>query len=73
MDDVTALYACSGTEVYDVIRCADGLFVMFDDNDRIADIAHAAERIQQFAVVPLVQADAGFIQNIDPPLSSDPT
>ena len=41
-----------------------GLFVVLDHNDGVAQIAELRERVQQALVVARVQADAGFIEDI---------
>jgi hypothetical protein len=38
-----------------VVGGADRLLVVLDDDDRVADVAHALERVEQPAVVALVQ------------------
>ncbi len=38
---------------------------MLDDNDGVAEIAQATQGFQQAMVVALVQADAGFIQDVE--------
>ena len=46
------------------IRRADSIFVMFDHNNGIADIAQAVKSFEQTVVIALVQADRRFVQNI---------
>ena len=52
------------TDVHDIIRRADGVFVMFHHDERIAEIAQPLQRRKQFFVVALVQPDARFVENI---------
>ena len=47
-----------------MVSSANSLFIMFYDNHRVADIAQVSEGVQQPLVVPLVQANGGFIKNI---------
>jgi len=58
---------CAGTEVHDPVRRAHGPLVMLDDDDRVTQIAQPSERLQEPVVVALVQADAGFVQDIQDP------
>ena len=41
------------------------LFIMFDDDDRIAKVTQSDQRIQQTGIVALVQADGRFIKHIE--------
>ena len=41
-----------------------GIFIVFNDNQRIAEIAQTFERGKQFIVVALVQADGRLVENI---------
>ena len=38
---------------------------MFDDDQRVAQIAQAFERLEQACVVALVQADGGFVEDVE--------
>ena len=60
----TAVNTCARTEIQNVIRRANCVGIMLDDENRVAQIAQAFKRGEQAVVVALVQADAGFIQNI---------
>ncbi|MOA57273.1 hypothetical protein D3C78_1814220 [compost metagenome] len=44
-------------DIDDIIGRQNGVFVMFDHDDSIADIAQMFQRIEQAGVVALVQAD----------------
>ena len=55
----------AGAEIEDVIRGADGVFVVLDDDDGIAEIAQPAERADEPVVVALVQADARLIEHVE--------
>ena len=59
-----ALFAGAGPHVHQIIGGADGVFVVFDDNHRVADVAQAGEGGKQSVVVALVEADGGFVQHI---------
>src|SRR6478735_5490735 len=49
--------AGAGPEIDDVVGRADGFFIVLDHHDRVAKVAQARQRCEQFAVVALMQAD----------------
>ena len=51
--------------VDEVVGGADGLLVMLDHEDGVAEIAQALQRHQQPLVVALMQADGGLVQHIE--------
>ena len=61
---VAAVFACAGAHIDDEIGFADGIFVVFNHNYAVAQIAQAFEGGEQAVVVALVQADGGFVQNV---------
>ena len=48
-----------------MIGRADGVLVMFHDDDRIAEIAQMFQRAEQPVIVALVKADGRFVENIE--------
>ena len=54
----TAAMLAARPHVHDQ-SAADGVLVVFDDEDRVAQVAHAHQRLDQAGVVALVQADLG--------------
>jgi hypothetical protein len=65
MNDAPSRNAGAGAEVDHVVCGADRLFVVFDDDDGVPDVAHSRECFQQSSVVALVQADRGFVEDVD--------
>src|SRR5690606_34293174 len=63
-DDMSAMRAGTGTNVHDVIRGADRVLIMLDDDHGVAEIAQSIERHKQALVVALMQADRGLIKDI---------
>ena len=63
-DHMAAVRAGARADVHDVIRLADGLLVVLDDDERIAEVAHLLERAEQARIVPLVQADARLVEDV---------
>ena len=64
-DDVAAVLAGAGAHVDDVVGDAHGLFVVLDDDDGVAEVAQAQQRVDEAAVVALVQADAGLVEDVE--------
>ena len=64
-DDFAAVDAGAGAHVDDVVGGADGVFVVLDDDDRVAEIAQAAQRFEQALVVALMQADRRFVEHVE--------
>ena len=56
--------ARAGADVDDVVGGAHGVLVVLDDDQRVAEVAQAAERREQLVVVALVQSDGGFVEDI---------
>ena len=54
-------------DVDHVVGAADGLLVVLDHDDRVAQIAQPLEGADESLVVPLVQADGGLVQHVEHP------
>ena len=52
-------------EINDVVGFFQGFTVVFDKDDRVAEILKVLERGEQAAVVPWVQADGRLIEEIE--------
>ena len=57
VDDVAAMFTGTEPEIDDIVGGANRLFIVFDDDNGVAQIAQPGERREERAVVPLVQAD----------------
>ena len=64
-DDCAAVDAGAGTHVDDMIGGADGFFVVLDDDHGVAEVAQVDQRIEQPAVVALMQADRRLIKDVE--------
>ena len=62
--DGAAVDTRTGADVHDVVGGTDGVFVVFDDDDGVAEVAQAQEAFEQAGVVALVQADGGFVKDV---------
>ncbi|MNO53491.1 hypothetical protein D3C76_439390 [compost metagenome] len=56
-----------GAYVQHMIGEANGVLVVLHHYHGVAEVAQVSEGLEQPFVVPLVQADAGFIQHIHDP------
>ena len=63
-DDPSAVDAGARPKVDDAVRRAHGVFVVFDDEDRVATVAEPAERFDEAVVVARVQADTRFVEDV---------
>ena len=61
--DAAAALAAARPHVDDIVRVADDIKVVFDDNDRCAVVQQGLEHPQQHLHVQRVEADAGLIEN----------
>ena len=59
-----AVHAGSGTDVHDVVRRPYGFLIVFDDDERIAEVAQPFERGKQLLIVLLVQPYARLVENV---------
>src|ERR1035441_10149252 len=54
-----------GAEVEDVVGVADGVFVVLDDQDGVAQVAKFFEGLDEAVVVALVEADGGLVEDVE--------
>ena len=64
-DDVAAQPARAGAQVEHVVGVADGVFVVLDDQDGVAQVAQLQQGLDQAHVVALMQADGGLVEDIE--------
>ncbi len=62
--DMAAMDTRARAHIHQIIRRANGVFVMFHDDHRIAQIPQPPQRIQKAIIVALMQTDGGFVQDI---------
>ena len=63
--EVAAGVAGAGAEVNHEIGAADGVFVVLDDEDGVAEIAKVFERAEQTRIVPGMESNARLVKNIE--------
>ena len=64
-DDAPAVRAGARTDVDDVVGRVHRVLIVFDDDQRIAEVAQVLERREQAVVVALVQADARLVEDVE--------
>ena len=65
--DLAAVLPRSWPDVDDVVGGADGLLVVFHDDDRVADVPQPDQGVDQLAVVALVEPDGRLVQDVQDP------
>ena len=63
--DLAAVHPRPRAHVHDVIRRPDRLLVVFYDYERVPKIAQPGEGAQEPAIIPLVQADGGLVEDVE--------
>ncbi len=64
---LAAVNASAGADIDDMVGAADGFFIMFHHQHGIAQVAQVKQGIEQAAVITLVQANRGFVEDIHHP------
>ena len=64
-DNFAAVDARAGADVDNEVRRAHGVLVVFDDKNRVSQIAQTAQRIEELVVIPLMKADGRLIENVE--------
>jgi hypothetical protein len=62
---MAAVFSGSGAEVEDVVGFADGVFVVLDDEDGVAEVAEVFEGVDEALIVALVEADGGLVEDVE--------
>ena len=63
-DDLAAVLARAGADVDHPVGGADGVLVVLDHDQRVAQVAQPQQRLEQPVVVPLVQPDGRLVQHV---------
>ncbi|GBD36793.1 hypothetical protein HRbin36_01921 [bacterium HR36] len=64
-DNLTATHSRPRPEIHDQVGCTDRVFIVFNHDHGVAQVAELLEACQQPGVVSRVQTDARFIQNVE--------
>lgn len=65
MHDLATVDSGTGTDVDDPVRRLDGLFIVLHDDQGVAEVAQGEQRLDQAAVVALVQTDRRLIEHVE--------
>src|SRR6185369_728576 len=65
VDHTAARHPRARAEVDDVVGGLDRLAVVLDDDHRVAEVAQPPERVEEARVVPLMETDRGFVEDIE--------
>jgi hypothetical protein len=57
----------TGADVDDVVGDPDGLLVVFDDDQGVAQVAEADQGLDEPLVVPLMEPDRGLVEDVEHP------
>ena len=63
--DPAAVLTGARPHVDEVVGRTHGLLVVLDDDDGVAEVAQPQQRVDEPAVVALVEADAGFVEDVE--------
>src|SRR5699024_2130757 len=63
-DDLSPVFSGSRTDIHNPVAGSDGVLVMLDDDQGIAQIAETHQCFQEPMIIALVQADRGLVQNV---------
>ena len=64
-DDLAAVLAGARADVDGPVGRADGVLVVLDDDQRVTEIAQPDERLDEAAIVTLVQPDRRLVQHVE--------
>ena len=64
-DDLAAVLAGARADVDDPVGGPDGVLVVLDDDQGVAEVAQPDQRLDQPVVVALVQADRRLVEDVE--------
>lgn len=62
--DLPTMDSCAGSHVDDVVCVSDGFFIMFHDDEGVAQVTEALQGLDEFFVISLVETDGGLIKDV---------
>ena len=65
MDDVATVLPSPRADVHHPVGDADGVLVMLNDNDGVAQVPKSGQRLDQPVVVTLMQTDRRLVQDVE--------
>ena len=64
-DDLSAVLAGPGPMSTTQSAAGDGVLVVLDDDERVAEVAQPGQRLDEPVVVALVQPDRGLVEDVE--------
>ena len=64
-DDLAAVLPRAGADVDDPVGGRDGVLVVLDDDQRVAEVPQPQQRLDEPPVVALVQTDARLVEDVE--------
>ena len=64
-DDLAAMDTGARAHIDDMVSGQDSVFVMLDNEHRVAEVAQAFQGLEQAFIVPLVEADAWLVEHVE--------
>ena len=61
---LTAVHTGTGADINNPVCRSDGVFIVLDHYERVAQIAQRNEGVDQAAIVALMQTDAGLVKHV---------
>src|SRR5208337_5374380 len=58
-------FARAGAQIEDAIRGLNGVWIMLDDEDGVAEVAKTFQNVDEALRVARVQADGGLVQDVE--------
>src|SRR5690606_37540684 len=65
VDDAPAMRAGERADVHDPVGGVEGVLVVLDDDEGVAEVAQPLEGRDETLVVALVQADRGLVEDVE--------
>jgi len=65
--DGASVHPCSRPQVYDIIGDSESLLVVFHYDERIAEVAQVQQGVDKPLIIPLVQPDGRFVEDVQHP------
>ena len=59
------MLSCTGTNINDPVALFYCLFIMFNNQDRVTQVAKTDESVNKATIISLMQTNARFIENIE--------
>ena len=58
------MYAGSGADINNPVGCVDRVFIVLNNDQRVAEVAQLDKRVDEPPVIALVKSDAGLVVHV---------